>query len=103
MSNAAKTEAIANANAHLSNAGLPTYTQLMELVKALSTKESVAALRTNRMTDGSHVYDACVAGMEEQAAVECYSHAEALALVQALESVGIRRGHDFTENHAVGY
>lgn len=30
--NAAKTEAVANANAHLNNAGLPTYTELVGLL-----------------------------------------------------------------------
>ena len=39
--NAAKTEAIANADAHLSNAGLPTYTEMARVLEEATDRLSV--------------------------------------------------------------
>lgn len=39
MEASAKAEAIANANAHLNNAGLPTYSELVEYLQALRNEE----------------------------------------------------------------
>ena len=46
--NEAKVEAIADADAHTSNAGMPTYTELLEVIRDLASAEGLPAGYANR-------------------------------------------------------
>lgn len=58
--NAAKTEAVANADAHLTNAGLPGYTDLLAALQAI-VDEAGPLMGRNQETMGSINRIACIA------------------------------------------